>query len=85
MRVQVYTTSFCPYCVAAKSLLKKRGIAFDEIDVSHDHDKRDWLVKQSGQKTVPQIFIDDQSVGGFTELDALDKSGELAKRIAAES
>jgi glutaredoxin 3 len=83
MRVHVYTTQVCPYCVAAKSLLKKRDIAYEEIDVSGDHDKRAWLAKTSGQKTVPPIFIDGKPVGGFTELAALDKSGELAARLAA--
>jgi glutaredoxin 3 len=83
MRVHVSTTQVCPYCVAAKSLLKKRDIAYEEIDVSGDHDKRAWLAKTSGQKTVPQIFIDGKPVGGFTELAALDKSGELAARLAA--
>jgi glutaredoxin 3 len=83
MRVEVYTTRVCPYCVSAKSLLKKRDIPYTEIDVSGDHDKRVWLAKTSGQKTVPQIFIDGQPVGGFTELAALDKSGELAARLSA--
>jgi glutaredoxin 3 len=82
MRVEVYTTRVCPYCVAAKRLLNKRGIAYAEIDVSGDHDKREWLVAQSGQRTVPQIFIDGEPIGGFTELDALDRSGELAARMS---
>ena len=85
MRVEVYTTRVCPYCVAAKRLLNKRGIAYAEIDVSGDHDKRQWLVEQSGQRTVPQIFIDGEPIGGFTELDALDRSGELAARMSRAS
>ncbi len=79
--VTVYTTQVCPYCVRAKSLLAKRGIAFKEIDVSHDTAKRSWLVQATGQKTVPQIFIGDVSVGGSDELAQLDRAGELTKRV----
>jgi glutaredoxin 3 len=76
--VKVYTTSFCPYCVRAKALLKKREIPFEEIDVSRDLELRSWLVTASGgRKTVPQIFIDDQPIGGSDELHALDRAGEL--------
>lgn len=80
--VRVYTTQVCPYCVAAKNLLKRREIAFEEIDVSRDAEKRVWLLEQSGQRTVPQIFIGDRAIGGFTELSALDQSGELTRLIA---
>lgn len=62
--VQVYTTDYCPYCTRAKALLDKRGIAYEEIDVTDDPQKRDWLVKTTGRRTVPQIFIHGQSVGG---------------------
>jgi glutaredoxin 3 len=79
-KVTVYTTKICPYCFRAKSILAKRGIAFDEVDVSNDTDKRMWLVKATGQKTVPQIFIDDVSIGGSDELAHLDREGELVKR-----
>ena len=75
--VVIYTTRICSYCRLAKDLLKRKGIAFSEVDVSEDDDKRDWLFKASGQRTVPQIFINDQSVGGFQELYALDRKGEL--------
>ena len=76
-RVQVYTTNYCGYCVRAKALLKKLDIPFDEIDVSEDAEKRDWLVAQSGQRTVPQIFIDGRAIGGFMELHALERAGGL--------
>ncbi|WP_394845686.1 glutaredoxin 3 [Pendulispora brunnea] len=81
--VQVYTTNYCPYCTRAKQLLTKRGIAFEEIDVSNDDEKRAWLVKTTGQRTVPQIFIQGSPIGGSDELHQLDRSGELAKRLAA--
>jgi glutaredoxin 3 len=76
-RVEVYTTVSCGYCVRAKSLLSRLNIAFKEIDVSQDFDKRDWLVSTTGQRTVPQIFIDGRPIGGFVELAALERAGEL--------
>ena len=80
--VQVYTTDYCPYCDRAKALLKRRGIAYEEIDVSGDSDKRAWLVKTTGRRTVPQIFIKGEPIGGSDELHALDRSGELQKKLA---
>ncbi len=82
--VVIYTTKVCPYCVQAKSLLKKKGIAFSEIDVSNDSDKRAWLVTATGRRTVPQIFINDQPIGGFDDLWALDRKGELDRMLAAQ-
>ena len=80
--VKVYSTSFCPYCDRAKALLKKRNVPFEEIDVSNDPDKRAWLVKATGgRRTVPQIFIEDQAIGGSDELHALDRSGDLEKLL----
>jgi glutaredoxin 3 len=76
-KVVVYSTNFCPYCVAAKKLLDSKKIPFEEINVQTDFEKREWLVKTTGQRTVPQIFIDNVSIGGFDELSALDSSGEL--------
>jgi glutaredoxin 3 len=81
--VLVYTTRVCPYCVAAKRLLGQRGVAYKEIDVSNDNEKRAWLVEATGRRTVPQIFIAGEAIGGFDDLAALDKSGELAKKLAA--
>jgi glutaredoxin 3 len=81
-RVRMYTTLICPYCIRAKMLLKKKGIAFEEIDVSGDHDTRDWLVKTTGRRTVPQIFINEEAIGGFDEMAALDRAGELDKKLA---
>lgn len=67
-KVEVYTTQYCPYCRLAKELLKSKGIAFQEIDVSEDDAMRDKLVQMSGQETVPQIFFDGKSIGGYTDL-----------------
>lgn len=76
-RVQVYTTRFCSFCRQAKELLTRKGIAFDEIDVTADDEKREWLVAETGRRTVPQIFIDGKAMGGFEELRSLDQRGEL--------
>ena len=80
--VRVYTTTYCAYCVRAKRLLTARGIPFTEIDVSSDADARSWLVTATGQRTVPQIFIDDRAIGGADELTELDRSGELKTLFA---
>lgn len=80
--VVVYTSPSCPYCVRAKELLRRRGIPFEEILLDWD-DEAGWqeAQKRSGMKTVPQIFIDGACVGGFTELDALDRAGKLKERV----
>jgi glutaredoxin 3 len=79
--VKVYTTSFCGWCIRAKMILKKRGIAFEEIDVSNDPEKRAWLVKTTGRRTVPQIFIGGEPIGGSDELAEMDRAGELVRRV----
>lgn len=83
--VRVYTTLICPYCVRAKLLLRERGVAFEEIDVTRDPEARKWLVEKTGRRTVPQIFIGDEPIGGFDELRELDRSGELTKKLEASS
>jgi glutaredoxin 3 len=81
--VILYTTRVCPYCIAAKRLLGQRGVAYKEIDVTADDAKRAWLVEATGRRTVPQIFIAGQPIGGYDELAALDRSGELATKLAS--
>ena len=80
--VTVYTTLFCPYCTAAKSLLTKKGVPFEEIDATGNPDLRQEIMERSGQHTVPQIFIGEQSVGGFSELNELEMCGELDELLA---
>ena len=76
--VKMYTTPICPYCVRAKSLLTKKGVPYEEIDIFSDHGAREeMLSKSNGMRTVPQIFVGDTHVGGFDELYALDKAGKL--------
>ena len=77
MNIEIYTTKTCAYCVRAKSLLKNIGLAYTETDVSTDTDKAIEIAKRSGQRTVPQIFIDGRSIGGFTELAQLNRAGQL--------
>ncbi len=81
--VIIYTTQSCPYCVAAKTLFRKKGVAFREIDVSGDDAKRQWLVETTGQRTVPQIFIGGAPCGGFTDVRALEQRGELDVLLGA--
>ena len=80
-RVQLYTTAWCGYCVRAKALLDSRGIDYDEIDVADDPTLRADLVRRTGRRTVPQIFIDGEPIGGFEELAALDASTRLADLV----
>ncbi len=82
--VTLYTTPFCGYCVAAKRLLTTKGVAFEEIDVSGDPERRAEMVQRAmGRRTVPQIFIDGAHVGGFDDLSALDRAGRLDPLLAA--
>lgn len=81
--VRMYSTLICPYCIRAKALLNQRGIPYENIDVTGDTETRAWLVKATGRRTVPQIFIGEESIGGFDELRALDMSGELTRKLAA--
>ena len=82
-KVDLYTTTYCPYCVRAKEYLTKKGVAFTEIDVTGDDDARMQLVEKSGgRKTVPQIFINEKPIGGFDDMVALDRAGGLAPLLA---
>jgi len=76
--IVIYTTPICPYCVRAKSLLAKKGVPFEEVDVMMDVKARDEMLEKSGgARTVPQIFIGDVHVGGSDELYALEREGKL--------
>jgi len=75
--VKIYTTPICPYCHRAKRLLDTKGVPYEEIDVSSDDLARMNLAERTGKRTVPQIFIGEQHVGGSDELLALDREGKL--------
>ena len=83
--VTIYTTVSCPYCVQAKRLLAHKGVPYTEIDVTMDPELRHAMVEKSGRRTVPQIFIDGRSIGGFDELHDLDQCGELDALLGAQS
>jgi glutaredoxin 3 len=75
--VVIYRTPFCAYCMRAAMLLKSKGVRFREIDVSSDPQTRERLLRETGSHTVPQIFINGASVGGFDDIAALDRRGAL--------
>lgn len=80
--VTIYTTPYCPYCASAKALLRRKGVDFEEIDVSASSALRQAMIERaSGRYTVPQIFIGDGHVGGCDDLHALDAKGELDRLL----
>jgi glutaredoxin 3 len=83
-KVTVYTKRSCPFCVRAKYLLDRKGVRYEEIDVEGKDELRVWLAESTGQKTVPQIFAGDRPLGGYTDLDALEREGELDAILRGE-
>lgn len=84
-KVTIYTREWCGYCTAALALLNKKGVEFEHIDASGNQELRKKIAKDSGQSTVPQIFIDGKPIGGYSELSALDRRGELDKMIGGDA
>jgi glutaredoxin 3 len=82
-QVTVYTTDFCPYCTSAKTLLAKRAIEYEEVNLARDPDGRTKLSELTGMITFPQIVIEGESIGGFQELLAADRAGRLSELLAA--
>lgn len=81
-KIEVYTTTYCPYCVRAKQLLDIKDLDYTEIDVTNDDAARVNLVaKAEGRRTVPQIFINDTPIGGYDDLRALEESGRLDQML----
>jgi glutaredoxin 3 len=80
-KVEVYTWSNCPFCVRAKDLLNRKGAQFEEINLDGKDKELAQLRERTGQRTVPQIFIDGKLIGGFTDLAALDSRGELDRLL----
>lgn len=75
--VVIYTTNICPYCVRAKALLKKKGVAYEERNIERSRSLMKQMLERSQRRTVPQIFIDDFHVGGYDDMAALDAFGKL--------
>ncbi len=81
-KIEIYSTAVCPYCVAAKNLLKSKGLEWDEVRIDTDAAQREaMLTRSGGRRSVPQIFINDQHVGGYDDLVAADRSGKLAQML----
>lgn len=83
-RITVYTKRTCPFCIRAKRLLERKGVPYEEISVEGREDLRSWLVEATGQRTVPQVFAGDRSLGGFSDIDALDREGKLDAILRGE-
>ena len=81
MQVKMYTKEYCSYCYAAKNLLTKRGIAYEEIPLAGDASNAQEMRKLTGGNTVPQILIDGKAIGGYTELVEMDMDGDLEKTL----
>lgn len=82
--VQMYATAFCPYCVRARRLLKRKGIEFEEIRVDKDQEQMRSMIQRSQRTTVPQIFIDERHIGGYDDMAALDRAGKLDPLLQAQ-
>lgn len=80
-KVTIYTTRYCPHCMRAKDLLKRKEISFEEVDVTEDQEKRDEISEKTGQMTVPMIFIGEEFIGGADQLYALEQGGELQAKV----
>jgi GrxC family glutaredoxin len=80
-KVVIFTTNYCPYCFRAKALLRAKDVEFEEIDVTDNSDRRAEMERLSGRRTVPQIFIDAQPIGGYDDARRLDKTGELDRLL----
>ncbi len=77
----IYTKDYCPYCVKAKSLLSSLGATFEEVDVTNDQETLMKIVEKSRMRTVPQIFLDDECLGGYSDIAALHEEGKLVTKL----
>lgn len=80
-KVEVYTTDYCPHCVRAKDLLKRKNIPFTEIEMKTQEERIALMEKANGRRTVPQIFINDEGIGGADELYDLEAQGKLDEKV----
>ena len=77
LKIDLYSKDYCPWCHRARELLNIKGVSFNEIDVTYDSDREQEMRQRSGRRTVPQLFIGDQHIGGCSELFAMDEQGTL--------
>jgi len=82
-QVKMYTTRFCPYCMAARSLLDDKNVDYQDIAVDGRNELRQEMIQLSGRNTVPQIWIGDQHIGGFDDLNLLNRQGQLDSLLQA--
>jgi glutaredoxin 3 len=82
-KVQIYTTQWCPYCNAAKSLLNEKGVSYEEVNAEDPEVRMQMVERAHGRRTVPQIFIGDTHVGGYDDMAALDRHGKLDPLLAS--
>jgi glutaredoxin 3 len=75
--VRMYTTGSCPFCIMAKRLLSQKGVTVEEVRVDSDAAQREQMMRSTGRRTVPQIFVGETHVGGFDDLSAMDRAGKL--------
>jgi glutaredoxin 3 len=84
VEVELYTTMWCPYCARARRLLDRKGVAFTDIDIEAEPERRAEMIRRAGgRSSVPQIFIDGEPIGGSDELVALDRTGRLDAMLGA--
>ena len=84
-KVVIYTTTSCPYCTRAKAFLRSKNVDFEEIDVSRDERLQEEIIRLSGRRTVPQIFINGKSLGGFDDIKQMDATGDLDRLLEISS
>jgi len=83
--IAIYTKEWCPYCAKAKALLKSKGLSYQEVNVTSDEALQQEMVTRSGRRTVPQIFLDGESVGGYDDLANFNATGELDRRLGLKT
>jgi glutaredoxin 3 len=80
-KIIMYTQPFCGFCAAARALFKKKGVTYEDVDIGRNPELREKMIKLSGRTTVPQIFINDEHIGGYDDMAALDQAGDLDPRL----
>ena len=81
--IEIYTWSRCPFCIRAKALLERKGAEYTEYCIDGDEDARDKMAERAGKRSLPQIFINDEHIGGCDDIHSLDRQGKLDSLLAA--